>query len=111
MTSFAHAVDARPAARGVQTTPAKHGHLGTYAQVPLEECTINLEAGNPLLYEDYWVRHPNPALIMQPSAHMGYMTAYSPLPRLLAGIQNVHSMVGLLSHAPASCLSLLGILR
>ena len=85
--------------------PSMHATQHPATQVPLEECTIDLESGNPFLYEDYWIRHPQPALIMQPSAHMGYMTSYSPLPRLLAGIQNVHSMVGLVHHSAAASLA------
>ena len=68
--------------------------------MPLDQCTINLESGNPYLFEDYWVRHPQPALTMQPSAHLGYGVAYGHLPRLVSAIQNLHAMVG---PAASSC--------
>ena len=70
------------------------------AQVPLDRCPLNLESGNPYLFEDYWVRHPQPALTMQPSAHLGYGLAYGHLPRLVSAIQNLHAMV---SPASSNC--------
>ena len=64
-----------------------------HAQVPLGQCMMHLESGNPYLYESYWVQHPQPAMTIQPSAHMGYIAAYEHLPRLVSAIQNLHAMV------------------
>uniref|UniRef100_A0A7S1TUR2 Alliinase C-terminal domain-containing protein n=1 Tax=Phaeomonas parva TaxID=124430 RepID=A0A7S1TUR2_9STRA len=41
-------------------------------EVPLDECTIDATGGNPRIFEDYWVRHPEASVNIVPSEHIGY---------------------------------------
>eukprot|EP00884_Botryococcus_braunii_P004197 jgi/Botrbrau1/13779/Bobra.0056s0031.1 len=61
--------------------------------IPLSNCSFNAESGTPLLFEEYWVAHPEAELRIPASEHLGYMDKPI-LPRLEAAIRAMHAMVG-----------------
>ena len=54
-------------------------------------CVVEANSGTPYIFEDYWVRHPEAAVTIKASAHIGYDHH---VPRLEAAIRRLHALVG-----------------
>ncbi|KAK9862148.1 hypothetical protein WJX84_009171 [Apatococcus fuscideae] len=60
-------------------------------QEDIHTCTVDVESGSPLLFEDYWISHPEAEVRVQASYHEGYGTQ---LPQLERAIRAIHAQVG-----------------
>lgn len=59
--------------------------------IDIHQCNITADSGTPLLFEDYWLAHPEAEVRMRASFHQGYG---GPLPQLEAAIRALHAQVG-----------------
>ncbi|DBA90225.1 TPA: hypothetical protein ACH3X1_003523 [Trebouxia sp. C0004] len=57
----------------------------------IHQCNITADSGTPLLFEDYWLAHPEAEVRVRASFHQGYG---GPLPELEAAIRALHAQVG-----------------
>lgn len=60
--------------------------------VPLRDCNISADSGTPLIFEDYWVMHPEPEIRVRASDHIGYVKRQSVMLEDL--IRKLHAMAG-----------------
>jgi len=56
-----------------------------------ELCVVVANSGTPYIFEQYWVAHPEAAISIKPSYHIGYNPD---MPRLEAAIRSMHELVG-----------------
>ena len=54
-------------------------------------CVVDAGSGTPYIFEDYWVAHPEAAVTIRPSYHIGYGAT---MPRLEKVIRELHALVG-----------------
>ena len=64
---------------------------GTRIPTLSPNCVVDSNGGSPYMFESYWVDHPEPALTVLPSYHLGYG---SRVPRLEGAIRELHALVG-----------------
>mmetsp|Transcript_37421 Transcript_37421/g.98995 ORF Transcript_37421/g.98995 Transcript_37421/m.98995 type:complete len:486 (-) Transcript_37421:201-1658(-) len=55
------------------------------------ECIVQANSGTPLMFENYWVHHPEATIKVAPSYHIGYGDE---MPRLKDAIRSMHALVG-----------------
>ena len=60
-------------------------------QLEDSQCVISAAGGTPFIFEDYWVDHPEAAITIKASDHIGYDHQH---PRLEAAIRALHEMMG-----------------
>lgn len=56
-----------------------------------DACVVHAAGGTPLIFEDYWVAHPEAETVLRPSYHIGYGDE---MPRLEHAVRELHAMVG-----------------
>ena len=79
---------------------------GSTCSTPLrgDKCVVQAGSGTPFLFEDYWLAHPEAALTIRASYHLGYTpfqisaetgdAEIRALPRLEKAVRELHAMVG-----------------
>ncbi|KAK9816534.1 hypothetical protein WJX72_001636 [[Myrmecia] bisecta] len=56
------------------------------------DCELDASSGTPLLFEDFWLNHPEAHTHIEAHDHLGY--AFSHHPALESAIRGIHAMVG-----------------
>ena len=59
-------------------------------------CVVQANSGTPLIFEDYWVKHPEARISIKSSFRIGYEP--DAMPRLEEAIRSLHDLVGNAEH-------------